>query len=102
MKLNNQEKRRFNFKKHPCEKDLATLLSTDSIHNVLCIENDSNTIELFKKINNKSRKVGSLTFKKSNKTYEFDLLFLNGITLIREISNSNKVIFIRCSDLDFL
>ena len=102
MKLNNEEKSRFNFKKHPCEKDLSTLLNVDLIHNVLCIENNSSTIELFKKINNKSRRVGSLTFKKSNKTYEFDLLFLNGITLIREISSSNKVIFIRCSDLDIL
>lgn len=102
MKLNNEEKSKFNFKKHPCEKDLSTLLNVDSIHNVLCIENDSSTIELFKKINKKSTRVGSLTFKKLNKTYEFDLLFLNGISLIREVSNRNKVIFIRCSDLDFL
>ena len=101
MKLNNEEKSTFKFKKHSCEKDLSTLLSTDSIYNVVCIESDINS-ELFNKVDKKSRRVGSLAFKKLNKTYDFDLLFLNGITLIKEISSSKQIIFIRCSDLDFL
>lgn len=102
MKLNSEEKNSFNFNKHACEKDLSTLLNTDSVYNVLSIDNSSDTAKLFKKVDNKSKRVGSLTFKKMNRTYEFDLLFLNGITLVKEISKNSEIIFIRCSDLDFL
>lgn len=102
MKLNSEEISSFNFKNHACIKDLSTLLSAESIHDVLAIDNSKNTSKLFERVDKKSKRVGSLSFKKMNRSYEFELLFLNGITLVKEISKSSEIIFIRCSDLDFL
>lgn len=102
MKLNEDQRSLFNFKSHECIKDLVTLLNTKSESNVLCLENKKDTKELFNKIINKSNRVGSLYFKKNDKGYEFDLLFFQGITLIKEKSKRNEFIFIRSYDLDLL
>tara|TARA_B100001175_G_C18870115_1_gene339298 strand:+ start:31 stop:339 length:309 start_codon:yes stop_codon:yes gene_type:complete len=102
MKFNQDQKNFFNFTNHECIKDLSSLLNTKSEEDVLSIKNNKETKDLFEKIINKSNRVGSLYFKKNNKGYEFDLLFLQGITLVKDLSKRNEFIFIRSSDLDLL
>lgn len=92
----------FNFKSHECLKELSNLLKSDSEYDIYCLQNTKNNLNTFNKLTNKSCKIGSLYFEKMKKGYEFQLLLIQGVTLIKEKHQSNEFIFIRSSDLDYL
>jgi len=102
MKLNQEEKEMFSFKKHECLKDLTSLLTAKNENEIICLEKNKSSLSLFNKLENKSKKIGSLYFKKLNKGFEFQLLLIEGVTLIKEQRQENEFIFIRSSDLVFL
>lgn len=96
--LNKDEISEFKITNHKDAKFFSSVLKTDIEKLYELSSKDS--IEVYKKVNNKSTSTGSLKY--NNDKSKATLIFMNGVLMLRHDEKSNSRFFINKDDLKFI